>query len=327
MQQLCCVFLGISSILFGMQDNRLLDNRLLNWIISRGITPAIIEQFDLTEYNHPIIGNCIKIPIQGGNFNKYRRDPAQEIKPKYIYDRGGKAFLYGSPYIKDKEVVLITEGELDSLIAWSNNVPAVSSTGGAMTFLPEWVALLEGKKVYLCFDNDQTGAEGMVKVLNLIPHAKVILIPERPNIKDLTDYIKCGGDIHNLINTAKHYTSIEEIKEERSQRISLFESVRFHDAFIEHHSPKVIPNSLYQSKDNSDLERVKTYPINRLVEFTRKQTCCIWHNEKTPSLTYYPKTNTVYCFGCSKHGDVIDVYRQIHNCSFKEAVDGLKKLV
>lgn len=303
------------------------DNRLIDWLTHRGITPSVIAQFGLEVYDHPYIGSCIKIPVQGGNFNKYRRDPAQDIKPKYIYDKGGKAFLYGSPYIANAKQVLITEGELDTLVAWSHNIPAVSSTGGANTFMPEWADMLAGKDVVVCYDNDSAGAEGMVKVLQHIPTAKVMFIPERPNIKDITDYVKHGGDLHNLLKTARHYESIEDVITDAARRISVFDSVRFHEAYIEAHTPKEIPNSRYVARDNTDIERVKTYPISKLIEFKQKKACCIWHNENTPSLTYYPDTNTVYCFGCGKHGDVLDVYKVVHNCDFKTALEELKKLV
>lgn len=306
-----------------MQDNI----RLIEWLKSRGITEATIEAFNIDIYEHPMIGKCLRIPIQGGGFSKYRRDPSQNITPKYLYDKGSRAFLYGLPHIKDAKRVLVTEGELDALVAWSHNVPAVSSTGGANTFMAEWVEDLKDKEVIICYDNDDAGAGGVVKVLSLIPTAKVVLIPDRPNIKDLTDYVKYGGDIHELLQTARHYTSVEQVQEERAARISLFESVRFHDAFIEHHTPKVIPNSRYVAKDNTRLERAKTYPITSLLEFKHKKCPCIWHNEKTPSLSYFPKTNSVYCFGCSKYGDAVDVYRQVNGCGFKEAVDELNKMV
>ena len=35
------------------------------------------------------------------------------------------------------------------------------------------------------------------------------------------------------------------------------------------------------------------------------QTCCPFHDDKTPSLRIYPETNTYHCFGCGKTGDVI----------------------
>ena len=31
---------------------------------------------------------------------------------------------------------------------------------------------------------------------------------------------------------------------------------------------------------------------------------CPFHNEKTPSFTVYPETQSYYCFGCGNGGDV-----------------------
>lgn len=304
------------------------DNRLLNWLSTRGISPNIIELFNITTHEHYEFGECLRIPIEDTGLSKYRRDPAYDIKPKYTSDKGLKATLYGWSQAKSHSTILVTEGELDTLVAWSNNIPAISSTAGARTFNEEWFELLKDKDITLCFDNDDTGAEGMVRILQGMPQAKVVLIPQRPNIKDLTDYLQHGGNIHELLKTAKSYTSVEQVREERAARVSVFESVLFHDEYIDKLTPKVMPNSRpIVARDNSDKERAKTYPIDNLIKFQHKQACCIWHNEKTPSMTYYPKTNSVYCFGCGKHGDVIDVYRELHGCDFKTAVSELKKLI
>lgn len=303
------------------------DNRLLHWLETRGVSSNVLELFNITITDHWEMGECIRIPINDTGLAKYRRDPAQDIRPKYIADKGLKATLFGWNKAKNYSSILVTEGELDALVAWSNNIPTVSSTAGALTFSDEWIDWLQQKDVTLCFDNDKTGAEGMVKILKRLPHAKVVLIPQRPHIKDLTDYVQYGGDIHGLLKTAKSYTSLEQVKDERADRVSVFESVLFHEEYIEVFLPKVVPNSYYQAKSDSKVEKVKTYPINKLIEFKHKKACCLWHNEKTPSLAFYPKTNTVYCFGCGKAGDVIDVYKKIHNCSFKQAVEDLNKLV
>lgn len=47
---------------------------------------------------------------------------------------------------------------------------------------------------------------------------------------------------------------------------------------------------------------------------------CPFHNEKTPSFTVYPDTNSFYCFGCGAGGDVISFIRRIDNLDYIEAV-------
>ena len=93
----------------------------------------------------------------------------QDDKPKYIYDKGSKISLYGWWKAKTEKSILITEGEMDSLVAWSANIPAVSSTGGASSFQSEWAELFKDKDVTICFDNDSAGGVGMVKTLKIIP--------------------------------------------------------------------------------------------------------------------------------------------------------------
>ena len=47
---------------------------------------------------------------------------------------------------------------------------------------------------------------------------------------------------------------------------------------------------------------------------------CPFHNEKYPSFFIYPETNSFYCFGCQKGGNVINLIRILYGYSFKDAV-------
>lgn len=49
--------------------------------------------------------------------------------------------------------------------------------------------------------------------------------------------------------------------------------------------------------------------------------CCMFHNEKTPSMKIFEKD--YHCFGCGEHGDVITFVQKLFNLSFQEA---LKKI-
>ena len=47
---------------------------------------------------------------------------------------------------------------------------------------------------------------------------------------------------------------------------------------------------------------------------------CPFHNEKTPSFTVYPESQSYYCFGCGAGGEAINFIRRAENLDFTEAV-------
>lgn len=47
---------------------------------------------------------------------------------------------------------------------------------------------------------------------------------------------------------------------------------------------------------------------------------CPFHNEKTPSFTVYPDSQSYFCFGCGAGGEVINFIRRAENLDFYEAV-------
>lgn len=303
------------------------NNVFQSWLTANKISEDTQKEFGVTFTDEAIV-----FPVHDIDgtfiFNKYRRSPLVDTGVKYWYDKGGKVTLYGYNKAKYFNTILIVEGEKDALVSWSHNIPAVTSTGGALSFQKEWADILKDKEVIICFDNDKAGGEGMVKVLDLISHAKVIFIPDLPNVKDISDYVMYGGDLHALLKTAKHFDSIEEVEEDRIQRRATFRSVHFHDAYIKAHTKVntyVGPRKTYSS---DKVTNAKSYPIDQLLDFRNGKTKCLFHNEKTPSLQYYPNTNTCYCFGgCGKTYDAINIYMAKYGCSFKEAVIKLNEML
>lgn len=53
---------------------------------------------------------------------------------------------------------------------------------------------------------------------------------------------------------------------------------------------------------------------------------CPFHNEKTPSFTVYPESNSFYCFGCGAGGDVITFVRRMENLDYIEAVKSVAQM-
>lgn len=312
------------------------NNMFKDWLVKSGINEKVQADFQLKTAEHPILGECIAIPVldADGNFifNKYRKNPTLDDKrPKYVYDKGGVISIFGLHLIKDHKTILVTEGEKDCMVAWSNNIPAITSTGGAMSFQDEWADVLKDKELILCFDNDSTGGNGMVRALDKVPWAKVLLLPDKPGVKDISDYVANGGDLHTLMKKAQILNNLPDVKEDRAGRKALWESTYFHDAFIKHHTkPKIVHKGKTTFKGD-EVTSVKDIPMTNFLDFKkvggRMKSLCLWHNDNTPSLTYFPEQNNAYCFACGKHADVIEVYMKLHGLTFKEAINQLKKKI
>lgn len=52
---------------------------------------------------------------------------------------------------------------------------------------------------------------------------------------------------------------------------------------------------------------------------------CPFHNEKTPSFTVYPETQSFYCFGCGAGGDAVTFIKKIENLDYIDAVKMLSQ--
>lgn len=182
---------------------------IIEWLRARGITDEVIATNGL-EWN----GTHIVIPIKDpdGNFlfNKYRRDPfGQTDQPKYKYEAGSTAHLFNAHKLNQRHSIIIVEGEMDALRLESAGYIAVTSTGGAGTFKDEWLPLLTGKDLYVCYDNDEAGIKGATKLLTKLP-AKLVLVPRAENVKDITDYLKIGGSFPILLERAQSFPILSE---------------------------------------------------------------------------------------------------------------------
>ena len=67
-----------------------------------------------------------------------------------------------------------------------------------------------------------------------------------------------------------------------------------------------------------DVMAANGVPLNR-----GNQAVCPFHEEKSPSLTAYPDTNSFYCFGCGAGGSVIDFIARLHNLDPLQAAQKL----
>lgn len=57
----------------------------------------------------------------------------------------------------------------------------------------------------------------------------------------------------------------------------------------------------------------------------RYKTICPFHQDTTPSLTFFKDTNQCHCFSCGKHANVISLVEKIESYDFKQAVEAIAK--
>ena len=290
-----------------------LPTRIREYLNARGIPDQMVDRHLLGW-----TGRRISIPIfnREGQFAlcKFAKDPGDE-RPgaKMLASRGSTLELYGWEVILGKPAsIIICEGEFDRLVLEAQGFDAVTSTGGAGTFRPEWADDFEDiPEVYICFDRDEAGERGALRVARLIPHARLVALP--PDVGeggDITDFfVRLGLGREDLVKV-------------------LGEAVPPPARIYEEPAPSR-PKSAYRER----IDRVKkTVPIEELIGKNVPLRpsggmlvgLCPFHEDHVPSLTVYPRTGTFHCYGCLKHGDVINFVRYRDRLGFKEAMDQLE---
>lgn len=71
-----------------------------------------------------------------------------------------------------------------------------------------------------------------------------------------------------------------------------------------------------------DIQAAKAYPMTSLLSFNAagKASCIFDHEDRTPSMHYNEKRNSVHCFSCGRNADTIDVCQRLYSKSFGDAV-------
>jgi DNA primase len=287
--------------------------------VQRGIADTVIDLY-LLGWN----GSRISIPILDRNgefaFFKLARDPDDNTgSPKMLATPGAHAALYGwERIVVKREQIIICEGEFDRLVLESRGFAAVTSTGGALTFRPEWAeAFRDIPNILICFDNDDAGHEGAERVAQLIPYARIVQLPGE---------VGEGGDVTDFF---------VRLGKSREEFLGLLQAAQ------------PLPPRVRAIPTNSELSRV-VGPIDDEVERLKSLVAiedviaryvplrrggqnylvarCPFHEDRNPSFVVYPQTQSFYCFGCREHGDVLSFLMRMEHLTFPEALNVLREL-
>ncbi len=300
-----------------IQYHEALPNRIRQYLNGRGISDEIINS-NIIGWN----GWRITIPIYNRQgevvFFRLAKDPDDpRPAPKMLSSPGSTVELYGwDEVLKRPQEIIICEGEFDRLVLQAQGFAAVTSTGGAAAFRPEWAdQIRQIENVYTCFDNDQAGRNGAQVVALMIAHAKVVQWPQEVGEGgDVTDFFvrlkRTRDDFLKLLRNAKPAESSSARKQPANKpEMQSMDSLR--------------TQRLQRIKTEVRIERVIAEYIQLRPSGKNLVGRCPFHEDRTPSFTVYLQSNTYYCFGCKAHGDVIAFVRAMEGLSFAQALEVL----
>ena len=292
-----------------------LPDRIRQHLNTRGIPD---EMFDLNLIGWN--GWRITIPIFNREgelvFFKQARDPEDKTdSPKMIAWPKGHMELYGWENLtSETSQIVICEGEFDRLVLEANGFKAVTSTGGARAFKKDWAKEFKSiPEVYICFDNDEAGRKGALRVGQMIAHAKIAELP---------DEVGDGGDVTDFfVRLGRNREDFLKLLQEATPALPEPEIRGF------------VPQT-HNGDSRERVERVKSLsPIAQIAgQYVQLRPSgsnlvglCPFHDDRTPSFTVYPATGTFHCYGCGKHGDVISFVGLIEHLNFGQVLDALDR--
>lgn len=174
-----------------LQENSELLKKLSS---KRGLTPQTLEEFEVGWD-----GTRFTLPVRDAdgvlrNVRRYMMDAAKSEDKMRNITGHGEGRLYLSHILANEDEVIITEGEMDSLVGQQHGLPTMTHTSGAKVWKPVWNEAFRDKTVFLCYDVDDAGKQGAKKAareLSKVTDKVYIITLPIDNIKggDLTDYL------------------------------------------------------------------------------------------------------------------------------------------
>lgn len=216
---------------FSWDNNTELTDEIKQKCLDLGISESVIEELKIrTEF-----GDEIAFPVimygKVVDVRSYRpQDRANKIKSRVGTTTG---MIIPYDIWKDSDAskwTILCAGEKDMAVARSNGFNAITLTGGEKA-LPKITNVFKGKKIAICYDNDEAGISGAkalaaylidyVQEVRVVTNFHEVCKEHGEDITDFfTKYNKTKRDLINYIKDTPVFT-IEEAKEESHKRVPL----------------------------------------------------------------------------------------------------------
>ena len=179
----------------------------------RGLSVDIIERYKIGIKS---IGNKLiyTLPIYDVdseiiNIRFYDLTPGSDRRKIWGVTGRNTPELFPIEQLQQQKIV-ICEGEWDALASIQNGVPAITRTGAAKVWKPEWTRHFQGKEVYLCHDMDKDGQSANKRLGRVIRRVAeklgIIKLPyavTEKHGKDITDFYVDGNTADDFWRLAR----------------------------------------------------------------------------------------------------------------------------
>ena len=155
-------------------------------------------------------------------YSRYRH---LEGSAKFSSDKGSHPALYCIHKIKQADVVVLCEGEVDTARLWQEGIPAVTGTSGVKAFSKALAEPLKGKTVIICLDNDEAGRSTIEQYCKVLEESKIktLIVTLPKDFNDISDYFTAGNTKEDFKKIPKQ--TLEDWKDTNEPKEYSFETV------------------------------------------------------------------------------------------------------
>jgi len=214
--------------------------------------------------------------------------------------------------------VFLSEGQFDTIMLQQKGLMALGVPGVHNLREQMFEHLRWFDHIIICYDNDHAGDSGGNKLASLIKYYypkkklyKVIWPEETKDKGDVSDFFMNGYKASDLVDL------IKEIKKITPASIKSKTGVTNPNQFSD---LKNIPllTFIERIKKGTQWKKTSTGIYKTECPFTD-------HNDTVSSFTVYNDSNSYFCFGCGRGGDIINFCCEFFNVSFKTGINILKR--